>query len=364
MKLLFNLVVCASVLASQAVAQDDVLIIESQSFNAGHNMDTQWRDKAMAAGYTVTTGNQSRITNNGFFASTNVLVISSGVIDLPVAARLMVEDFLVQGGNVYLQAEYQASYDTNEFFSELVSQNGGAFAWTNTVSGDRGPVTASAPLDGPTAVVPLVYFWYGATGTGTGVAPALTDSNGVDLGWTFVFPSGGRLICNTDQDWVRGATGNDFLMMENMLAWLAGGNGGGVGTAFCNPGVSNSTGFAGSISLSGSDAVADDDLLVRADQLPSGQFAVFLASGTQMAAMQPMGSMGNLCLGGNLVFFSRPGEYGAIVGGQLSLQLPLGDFQGVPVMAGDTWNFQCWHRDWNAGLSTSNFSDGVSVTFN
>ena len=32
------------------------------------------------------------------------------------------------------------------------------------------------------------------------------------------------------------------------------------------------------------------------------------------------------------------------------------------VLPGDTWNFQAWFRDMNPG-PTSNFTDGVAVTF-
>jgi hypothetical protein len=32
------------------------------------------------------------------------------------------------------------------------------------------------------------------------------------------------------------------------------------------------------------------------------------------------------------------------------------------VMPGETWNFQCWYRDANPG-PTSNFTDGISITF-
>ena len=31
-------------------------------------------------------------------------------------------------------------------------------------------------------------------------------------------------------------------------------------------------------------------------------------------------------------------------------------------MAGDTWNFQCWHRDANP-TATSNFTNGYRVVF-
>ncbi len=34
----------------------------------------------------------------------------------------------------------------------------------------------------------------------------------------------------------------------------------------------------------------------------------------------------------------------------------------VSAMAGESWNFQCWHRDVNPSV-TSNFSNGVSILF-
>ncbi|MFT7680439.1 MAG: hypothetical protein ACI8QC_004445, partial [Planctomycetota bacterium] len=82
----------------------------------------------------------------------------------------------------------------------------------------------------------------------------------------------------------------------------------------------------------------------------------------------PGGSAGNLCVLGDIARFNRAGEVGAIAGGTFSLLLPMGDFPEPPVgsvavMAGDTWNFQCWHRDVVNGNATSNFTDALEVTF-
>ena len=33
------------------------------------------------------------------------------------------------------------------------------------------------------------------------------------------------------------------------------------------------------------------------------------------------------------------------------------------VLAGQTWNWQCWYRDKNPN-NTSNFTDGIEITFN
>ena len=36
----------------------------------------------------------------------------------------------------------------------------------------------------------------------------------------------------------------------------------------------------------------------------------------------------------------------------------------VAVTAGETWHFQCWFRDVAGSAATSNFSDGLRITFN
>ena len=110
------------------------------------------------------------------------------------------------------------------------------------------------------------------------------------------------------------------------------------------------------------------NLLLIASQVPDGQFAYVIASRTQGFVANPGGSQGNLCILGNIARFNRAGEVGAIAGGQFTLQLPMTDIPeppalGVTVLAGDTWNFQCWHRDFVNGMPTSNFTDGLSVQF-
>jgi hypothetical protein len=78
------------------------------------------------------------------------------------------------------------------------------------------------------------------------------------------------------------------------------------------------------------------------------------------------GSQGNLCLSGGI------GRYNGNImntgnAGSFSLQLDLPNTPtpggNVPVLAGQTWYFQCWFRDNNPG-QTSNFTDGICITFN
>jgi hypothetical protein len=54
--------------------------------------------------------------------------------------------------------------------------------------------------------------------------------------------------------------------------------------------------------------------------------------------------------------------------GEISLALDLSQ-QPTPtglvqVQPGETWNFQAWFRDSVGGQVTSNFTDGLEVTFN
>ncbi|MGK0217616.1 MAG: hypothetical protein ACI9HE_001094 [Planctomycetota bacterium] len=160
----------------------------------------------------------------------------------------------------------------------------------------------------------------------------------------------------------------DCNIYDMVVSGADGMGGGGFGTNYCGPGAVNSSGMPGIIAASGSSVVADNDLLITASQLPDGQFAYLLASRTQGFVANPGGSQGNLCVLGDIARFNRAGEVGAIAGGSFALQMPLGDFpepptNGVSVLAGDTWNFQCWHRDFVNGSPTSNFTDAVEVDF-
>ncbi len=149
---------------------------------------------------------------------------------------------------------------------------------------------------------------------------------------------------------------------DDRIAWYENLMGGPIGVSYCTPAIPNSTGFPGVISASGSDVVTNNDVTLTAEQLPPGQFGYFLAGQTQGSFMPP-GSQGFICLSGNI---GRYNQVANIIQGptgfiQLNLtSIPVNPPQAV--IPGDTWNFQCWYRDSNPG-PTSNFTDGVSITF-
>ena len=106
---------------------------------------------------------------------------------------------------------------------------------------------------------------------------------------------------------------------------------------------------------------------VTATGLPLNRFGYFLNSRTQGLIPSPGGSLGILCLGGQIGRYVGPGQIknsGATGSFSLALDLsvtptPVGL---VPIAAGEVWNFQAWYRD-IVGPSTSNFTNGLQVVF-
>jgi FG-GAP repeat len=138
-----------------------------------------------------------------------------------------------------------------------------------------------------------------------------------------------------------------------------------IGLNYCGPAVPNSSGTAAEIAAYGSAHVDFNVVRVEASQMAPNRFGVFVVSQAQ-GFTNPPGSQGNLCLSGAI------GRYTGDVmnsggAGAMALQLDLANTPTpggpVAVLAGETWNWQAWFRDANPA-STSNFTDGVSITFN
>ncbi len=141
------------------------------------------------------------------------------------------------------------------------------------------------------------------------------------------------------------------------------------GSNFCSA-VTNTTGQQASMSASGSVVVADNNLTLECTNMVPNQFAIFLI-GTQPGFLaNPGGSTGNLCLGGTIGRFNALNQI-RNTGATSSIDLQL-DLTNMPlatgnfaVMPGETWHFEAWYRDGipQIGFVTSNFSDGLSITF-
>jgi formylglycine-generating enzyme required for sulfatase activity len=141
-----------------------------------------------------------------------------------------------------------------------------------------------------------------------------------------------------------------------------------VGTSYCTPAVTNSTGAPAAISGSGSAVVHLNNLVLTGSGLPQSSFGFFLTSTDRGSVFPVNNSQGRLCLGGAIGRYVGPGQIqnsGSTGSFLLAINLtstpqPTG---AVAVQPGETWNFQCWYRDAVGGSATSNFSDGLEVLF-
>jgi hypothetical protein len=166
-----------------------------------------------------------------------------------------------------------------------------------------------------------------------------------------------------------------------VMAWAQCG-GGGTGTTFCDPASSNSTGTPALLTGALGSGVGSD-LHLELTGGPPGQLA-FVLVGTEGTIGMPI-SNGQFCLVGTATAqfynYSVAGTDMNSIGGfdatgtmfNASMTSTTGfgfdvpntipDSVPIPIMAGDTWHFQCWYRDTVAGVGSSNFSNGLSVTF-
>jgi len=124
----------------------------------------------------------------------------------------------------------------------------------------------------------------------------------------------------------------------------------------------------GSIIASGSLTLADNNMSLVAASLPSNSFGFYLTSQVQGFIQNPGGSQGNLCLSGSIGRYVGPGQIlNSGAGGTFTLGIDLTQMPTptglVAAQAGETWNFTTWYRDAVGGSATSNFTDGVEVTF-
>lgn len=124
----------------------------------------------------------------------------------------------------------------------------------------------------------------------------------------------------------------------------------------CTP-QPNTTGSASVLVANGSPFLDDNLVQLDVTGLPAGQFAYFVLSDATGNAS--VGS-GTLCLGPPLVRLyasllnTGPAGTGSFVADLTTLP------QGTVIAAGETWNFQLWHRDLGA---TSNFSNALGLTW-
>ena len=144
-----------------------------------------------------------------------------------------------------------------------------------------------------------------------------------------------------------------------------------AGEPFANYCMSNpnSTGVTAELSAVGSASVAANDITLVVSDVPPFAFGFYITGMTQGFEGNPAGSAGNLCLAGNIGRYVGPGQVQqADASGSFSLTIDLTNTPQpngfVAIAAGEVWNFQAWLRDSGPAGPTSNFTNGLEISFN
>lgn len=197
----------------------NITIIESS--NGAARMDSVWCEVVRNMGHTPTVLPQSALDNNTFFASTDILIVSTATFNFSTARANTIVWFIQSGKPVYIQSEYLPSYGGNKTFAAIVTALGGNFTWDKVVNGTLKPMNAVGSFaNNPNSISPLNYFYYGVTGVGNCNTIPFLEYGGNYFGFHFIplHPFYGSIITVSDQDWVWQRT--SLPLMENILTHL------------------------------------------------------------------------------------------------------------------------------------------------
>lgn len=262
-------------------------------------------------------------------------------------------------GNVYVTGTYNAF---------KVTQAGVITEIIDTTAGGTGLSLVSTTAIAVSNVTGNVYvsgaglFWGGSNNvlqiTPSGTISQILHIGGDGMGATLDYPIS-LAVDASENVFANG------LFSDNVFRIEAGY--GDLGTNYCtaNP---NSTGAAGTISAFGRRLAVNNKVTLTASNLPAQSFGFFITSMTQGFVALPSGSDGNLCVGGSIGRYVGTGQIqNSGSTDSFSLELDLAQTPTptglVTVNAGEAWNFQAWHRDTAMGTPTSNFTDGIEITF-
>lgn len=227
---------------------------------------------------------------------------------------------------------------------------GGSYSTPYLLSGDGNTIVGISTLPGPTFDGNLYRWTVGGGMQDLGELEVLDGQsvvpNGINVDGTVVV---GRVF-----------TTNHLFMSFRFQSSI-------LGTTYCRPLVTNSTGCGGIVLAEGDPQLATGSLSLTAALLPLNSFGFFLTSKAQQFMPNPGGSQGNLCIGGSIGRLIGPGQVmNSGADGSFTLVVDLNALPQhsgfVAAQPGETWNFQAWHRDSNP-TATSNFTDAVSITF-
>ncbi len=183
----------------------NIAIIESQSVNPMFNMDARWQIVATAMGHTATIHPQEYLDDPANIPNTDLLIIASATIAIPASRRTMIREFMKSGVPIYLQCEYDPTFDSNEVFESLIISTGTTFMWTDQRFTSLAPMQISGNLaTAYNTVYSIDTFLYGCTAIGGFNLVGNMEFEGEEFGWFYDPPNDafGFLASNTDRNWI------------------------------------------------------------------------------------------------------------------------------------------------------------------
>lgn len=184
----------------------NIAIIESTSFHPLQQMDSKWTNFASSLGHNATILSQASLDDVSNLSGYDVLILSNGLIQLTPTREHVLYQFVAQGGNAYIQSEYQVTQPGSEAFEYVVNQLGETFSWTGESNGNLTPMNILGELaEGNTPISTIDHFWYGAYGEGGSNITPFLERNNKHYGFIYCSsnPSYGKIVTTSDQDWIR-----------------------------------------------------------------------------------------------------------------------------------------------------------------
>lgn len=206
---------------SSSLFSSNITIVESQSIHPLHKMDVNWKNISTELGQTATIVGQNFLDDYANLSNSDILIISSGLIDISANRKANILQFVQNGGHVYIQSEYLVDLPGNATFKYIADDLGSTFNWEDEVVGNLAPMQIFGDLStGLEDNTEITYYWYGTSGSGDADFTPFLKYNNKNWGFIYCPPSVtyGTVITTSDQDWVR--TSNNNGLMINILSTL------------------------------------------------------------------------------------------------------------------------------------------------
>jgi hypothetical protein len=208
--------------ACAMTAGQRVTIIESESELAAHDMDKKWQTIAQAVGDTATIVPQTALDDIANLKDTDILIVASSIIAVPDTRRATISAFMTSGRGVFIQGEFQATFEGNRVWETVVDGFGANFTWGAEIQNQFSTNAVGCAATTPFPVAAITQN-FGVTGsaTGAGFSVLQVAPNNVGIAFSFCRQGGGLAIVKTDQDDIRALSPGVPELMKNMLYELS-----------------------------------------------------------------------------------------------------------------------------------------------